>query len=1242
MSGRSFDSTASSGSSDFDIQIPPDSHHEPQPQQSRATPGAGTELRPRNFFQFFQNPDFADVKFTFANSDNVVVGHKAIIVAGCPVLRTTLLECGPELRIDKFSCRVFTDCLRGIYANQLPQLSSNASLLYLLDLLAATVEYGLVRFQQYVVSALRLRISTSTVSVIFIRAKELQCDNLKAMCREFLLTLEADPLMSVFQDNRELALEEEDEAALLPTDLVASILMESHAVTVPLVEALHLNRKDVVEKLLALDADPLQRSPDGKLPLQIALERSQDDMVEILIHSAGKRLLNVRAAGASDPMDTLLHVAVRNNNAAHCRLLLKGGADAFEVNSVGQSPLHLAASLASVSMVRLLLQYPVVINQQDENGETCLHMVGQMREPSSKSNAVAAADNHEATMVEAKAARGRQMSDDLVANSEIVTKLLLGVEVDDSIGALTPGLDQPVVHRKFADPEIPCNKGRTPLHTAALHGAFTVVNVLLSFGKRVDITARDYSGNTPLHCAALGASLPCVSLLTQQGASTMCLEQVSHRRGRATSRSPAAAAAGTAAGSNGAGEDVQMVPFIDATNHAGDTALHLAAVACLTSVVKVLLEAGANANIGNAVGYTPMHVWCDQPRVHNEALSEARSGDLHSQALSFGFLSLDGEGQQYTALQAFLDKGAKTSSRTLRGATPLHLAMARGHQEMVVELLKSGADLCAFDNGSRGSQPYTPLTQLRANDSNHHRRATVRGAEQFVMNSPQLAAGMSADFTASTLVDSPTGTPARKAANEIPWTHCVVFQDLVVREGVGFDSKVVGRKIPVGQNVVVAETRGRRARLVQPVVGWASLKRRDDKVLLRPLQDATPVKSSPTAAHLGASSLPSIYCSVPLPSLPRSERLSLERTALNRSELLTHRVFVLSFAVVFSLLCVLSFACSLAQPPVWMPDQAASNCHVCAATYSNFQRRHHCRHCGHIICKSCSPDRLAIPKFKITERVRVCTRCFHVLTRPMDKFDDEDDNLEFTAEEVRESQLRAEAHRERGRSTFVNGSPGKIGADSLRSPQSETTSRRRRSNGDWAAAEVADGAIIRQRKAGDMFDRSGHVRDSVAVSRNRRDRRDDDSPTGNPFDNFEPTTPDDKPAVHNPRLLAHPDDPRAKAFARLDADGDGVVSKEEFVANTEVTASAKLQTKSSGQEYEFSAEDRDRNQQGADRTPTGTPPDSGDFAEAARAPRSPGRSPGGSRHRRKNSNKHKRSKKDRDKRRSRHVARIAD
>ena len=173
-----------------------------------------------------------------------------------------------------------------------------------------------------------------------------------------------------------------------------------------------------------------------------------------------------------------------------------------------------------------------------------------------------------------------------------------------------------------------------------------------------------------------------------------------------------------------------------------------------------------------------------------------------------------------------------------------------------------------------------------------------------------------------------------------------------MREGASFESKLVGRRLPVGESVIVAETRGRRARLVSPVHGWASLERADGKVLLRPLQDTDGMDASspPTGGSrivnmhrnvLDQSTLPSAAVCAPLPPLSPAERLALERTALN----------------------------SISHAPEWMPDNAASNCHLCARTYSNFQRRHHCRHCGHIICKSCSPNRDPIPKFGITDKV---------------------------------------------------------------------------------------------------------------------------------------------------------------------------------------------------------------------------------------------------------------------------------
>ena len=53
--------------------------------------------------------------------------------------------------------------------------------------------------------------------------------------------------------------------------------------------------------------------------------------------------------------------------------------------------------------------------------------------------------------------------------------------------------------------------------------------------------------------------------------------------------------------------------------------------------------------------------------------------------------------------------------------------------------------------------------------------------------------------------------------------------------------------------------------------------------------------------------------------------------------------------------------------PIWVPDQAASGCAVCAQAFSLRRRRHHCRMCGAVVCAACSPHR---PRGK-----RVCAEC---------------------------------------------------------------------------------------------------------------------------------------------------------------------------------------------------------------------------------------------------------------------------
>ncbi|RAR02591.1 FYVE-domain-containing protein [Stemphylium lycopersici] len=48
--------------------------------------------------------------------------------------------------------------------------------------------------------------------------------------------------------------------------------------------------------------------------------------------------------------------------------------------------------------------------------------------------------------------------------------------------------------------------------------------------------------------------------------------------------------------------------------------------------------------------------------------------------------------------------------------------------------------------------------------------------------------------------------------------------------------------------------------------------------------------------------------------------------------------------------------------PPWQPDSEVSQCPVCRKPFTFLLRRHHCRKCGRVVCASCSPHRITIPR----------------------------------------------------------------------------------------------------------------------------------------------------------------------------------------------------------------------------------------------------------------------------------------
>eukprot|EP00937_MAST-01D_sp_MAST-1D-sp2_P001702 g1702.t1 len=78
---------------------------------------------------------------------------------------------------------------------------------------------------------------------------------------------------------------------------------------------------------------------------------------------------------------------------------------------------------------------------------------------------------------------------------------------------------------------------------------------------------------------------------------------------------------------------------------------------------------------------------------------------------------------------------------------------------------------------------------------------------------------------------------------------------------------------------------------------------------------------------------------------------------------------------------VVSLLRHVSQQPLWTPDDSVSRCESlhCGKPFSVTARRHHCRHCGRIICGACAPRKMVLPQLGWKKRVRVCELCWSVL-----------------------------------------------------------------------------------------------------------------------------------------------------------------------------------------------------------------------------------------------------------------------
>jgi hypothetical protein len=89
----------------------------------------------------------------------------------------------------------------------------------------------------------------------------------------------------------------------------------------------------------------------------------------------------------------------------------------------------------------------------------------------------------------------------------------------------------------------------------------------------------------------------------------------------------------------------------------------------------------------------------------------------------------------------------------------------------------------------------------------------------------------------------------------------------------------------------------------------------------------------------------------------------------------------------------------------WDSNRSSSHCILCKVQWGTFRnRRHHCRHCGRLVCEACSPNRFVLTTPNAAgvisnEPQRVCLTCYEALRQKKEKkiqvVQNKDKNLEL-------------------------------------------------------------------------------------------------------------------------------------------------------------------------------------------------------------------------------------------------------